>query len=109
MLKDFLHVYNAIRVIINNFKAKTFKNKSIILTNNKLIYLKNILSIIKIFVKVTTKLKAENYPTIYYIILEVYKIYIKLEGFRDSFKVSKFFKRNRIKIIQNIILINSIG
>jgi hypothetical protein len=40
MLKDFLHVYNAIRVIINNFKAKIFKNKSIILTNNKLIYLK---------------------------------------------------------------------
>ena len=109
MLKDFLHVYNAIRVIINNFKAKTFKNKSIILTNNKLIYLKNILSIIKIFVKVTTKLKAENYPTIYYIILEVYKIYIKLERFRDSFKVSKFFKRNQIKIIKNIILINLIG
>jgi hypothetical protein len=108
MLKDFLHVYNAIRVVINNSKAKTFKNKSIILTNNKLIYLKNILSIIEIFVKVTTKLQAENYPTIYYIILEVYKIYIRLEGFRDSFKVSNFFKRNQIKIIKNIILINLI-
>jgi hypothetical protein len=56
MLKDFLHVYDAIRVIINSSKSKAFKYKGIILMENKLKYLKNILNIIEIFIKVTTKL-----------------------------------------------------
>jgi Na+-translocating ferredoxin:NAD+ oxidoreductase RnfA subunit len=75
MLKNFLHVYNAIKVIINSSKLKVFKNKSLILTDIKLNYLRNILNILIIFVKVTTKLQAENYPIIYYIIPEIYKIY----------------------------------
>ena len=75
MLRDFLHIYKAIKVVINSFKSKAFKNKSLILTNIKIAYLNNILNIISIFVKATTKLQAENYPTIYYIIPEVYKIY----------------------------------
>jgi hypothetical protein len=71
-------------------KFKAFKNKRLILINIKIIYLNNILNIISIFVKATTKLQAENYSTIYYIILEVYKIYNKLKSFKREFKVSIF-------------------
>jgi hypothetical protein len=78
-------------VVINSFKSKAFKNKALILTNIEIIYLKNILNIITIFVKATTKLQAEAYPTIYYIIPEVYKIYNKLENFKKELKVSFFF------------------
>jgi hypothetical protein len=90
MLKDFLHVYKAIEVVINSSKSKAFKDKSLILTNIEITYLNNILNIISIFVKATTKLQAENYPTIYYIIPEVYKIYNRLEKFKESFKVNTF-------------------
>ena len=48
-------------------------------------------SIISIFIKTTTKLQGEVYPTIYYIIPEVYKIYSKLDKFREEFKVSLLF------------------
>jgi len=88
MLKNFLYIYKAIKVVINSSNSKAFKNKSLVLTNIKITYLNNILNIISIFVKATTKLQAENYPTIYYIIPEVYKIYNKLEGFKREFKVS---------------------
>ena len=91
MLKDLLYIYEAIKVIINNSKLKVFKNKSLILTDIEIIYLNNILNIISIFVKATTKLQAENYPTIYYIIPEVYKIYNKLENLKIKFKVSLIF------------------
>ena len=63
-------------------KLKAFKNKSLILTNIELNYL-------IIFVKVTTKLQAEKYSIIYYIIPEIYKIYNRLEGFKETFQVSK--------------------
>jgi len=43
MLKDFLHVYNAIKVVITSFKLKAFKYKSIILIDIKLKYLKRYL------------------------------------------------------------------
>jgi hypothetical protein len=56
MLKNFLHIYKAIRVVINTFKSKAFKNKSIVLTDIEIIYLNNILNIISIFIKATTKL-----------------------------------------------------
>jgi len=56
MLKNFLYIYKAIKVIINNFNSKAFKNKSLILTEIKLIYLNNILNNILIFIKITTKL-----------------------------------------------------
>jgi hypothetical protein len=88
MLKDFLHIYKAIKVVIKSSKSKALKNKSLVLTNIEITYLNNILNIISIFVKATTKLQAENYSTIYYIILEVYKIYNKLESFKIEFKVS---------------------
>ena len=91
MLKNFLHIYKAIKVVINNSDSKAFKNKSLILTEIELIYLNNILNIVSIFIKTTTKLQAEAYLTIYYIILEVYKIYLRLEKFKSEFKVSFFY------------------
>ena len=88
MLDNFLHIYKPIKVVINSSKSKAFKDKSLILTNIELNYLKNILSIISIFIKVITKLQVENYLTIYYIILKVYRIYTRLKNFKISFKVS---------------------
>jgi hypothetical protein len=51
-LKDFLHIYKAIKVVINSLKFKAFKNKSLVLTNIEITYL----NIISIFVKAITKL-----------------------------------------------------
>jgi hypothetical protein len=93
MLKDFLHIYKAI---------KAFKDKSLLLTNIEIIYLNNILNIISIFVKAITKLQAEKYPIIYYIIPEVYKIYNRLENFKKEFKISFIFIFKNLLI--NIIL-----
>jgi hypothetical protein len=90
MLKNFLHIYKAIKVVINSSKSKSFKNKDLILSNIEITYLNNILNILSIFIKTTIKLQAENYPTIYYIIPEVYKIYNKLEKFKEDFNVSLF-------------------
>jgi hypothetical protein len=56
MLKNFLYIYKAIRVVINTSRSKAFKNKSIILIDIEIIYLNNILNIISIFIKATTKL-----------------------------------------------------
>ena len=85
MLKHFLHIYKAIRVVITSSKSKAFKDKSLILINIEIIFLNNILNIISIFIKATTKLQAENYLTIYYIIPKVYKIYNKLKNFKKEF------------------------
>jgi hypothetical protein len=38
-LKNFLYIYEAIKVVINSFKFKAFKNKDLILINIKIIYL----------------------------------------------------------------------
>jgi hypothetical protein len=103
ILKNFLHIYKAIEVVINSSNLKAFKDKSLVLTNIEITYLNNILNIISIFVKAITKLQAENYPTIYYIIPEVYKIYNKLENFKKEFKVSLFL--NSSYIINIFILI----
>jgi hypothetical protein len=56
MLRDFLNIYQAIKVVINNSNSKAFKDKSLILTDIEIIYLNNILNIIFIFVKGTMKL-----------------------------------------------------
>jgi hypothetical protein len=52
MLKDFLHIYKVIKVVINSSKFKAFKDKSLILIEIEIIYLNNIL----IFIKATIKL-----------------------------------------------------
>ena len=85
MLKHFLYIYKPIKVVINSSKSKAFKNKNLILLDKEIIYLNIILNIISIFIKTTTKLQAENYPTIYYIISKVYKIYNKLKNFKKEF------------------------
>jgi hypothetical protein len=90
MLKNFLYIYEAIKVVINSSKSKAFKNKSLLLINIEIIFLNNILKIISIFVKITIKLQAEKCPTIYYIILEVYKIYNRLKFFKIEFNVNLF-------------------
>jgi hypothetical protein len=56
ILKDFLHIYKAIKVVINSSKFKAFKDKSLILTEIEIIYLNNILNIISIFIKAIIKL-----------------------------------------------------
>ena len=86
ILKNFIYIYKAIKVVINSSNSKAFKNKSLVLTNIEITYLNNILNIISIFIKAITKLQAENYPTIYYIIPEIYKIYNKLENFKRNLK-----------------------
>jgi hypothetical protein len=77
--------------MINNLNLKAFKDKSLILINIKLLYLKNILNIIFIFIKVIIKLQVKKYLMIYYIILEIYKIYKKLKDFKIEFQVSIIF------------------
>jgi hypothetical protein len=52
----YIYIYKAIKVVINSFKSKAFKNKSLILTNIEITYLNNILNIISIFIKAIIKL-----------------------------------------------------
>ena len=106
ILKNFLYIYKAIKVVINSSNSKAFKNKSLVLTNIEITYLNNILNIISIFIKAITKLQAENYPTIYYIIPEVYKIYNKFEGFKKEFKISLLLLF--LIILINILILNRI-
>ena len=62
------------------------KNKSILLLSEEdLIYLKRYLRIFEVFVKATTKLQAEKYPTLYYLLPEVYSIYTKLENIQNKY------------------------
>ena len=77
MLKEFLNLWPAIKSVINLSDSKVFKkNKdSLLLKDAEITYLEKCLKIFSIFVKATTKLQAENYPTIYYLIPEVYTTY----------------------------------
>ncbi len=54
-------------------------------------YLEKCLRIFFIFVKVITKLQAEKYSTIYYLLPEIYNIYNKLENIQREFNVSFFY------------------
>jgi hypothetical protein len=91
MLKEFLNLWPAIKSVINLSDSKVFKkNKnSLLLKDEDIIYLKKCLNIFSIFIRATTKLQAENYPTIYYLIPEVYNIYNRLEIIRNEYNVSK--------------------
>jgi hypothetical protein len=99
MLRDFLNIYEAIKVVINSSKSKAFKHKTLILIDIEIIFLNNILNIISIFVKATTKLQAEKYPTIYYIMLKVYKIYKILDEIKAEYKVSLLFSSLLLKLL----------
>jgi hypothetical protein len=85
MLKNFLFLYKPIKLVITISDSKVFKNKAILLSDSEIEYLQKTLTIISIFVKATTKLQAEKYPTIYYIIPEVYNIYNKLKKLKEEF------------------------
>ena len=103
MLRDFLNIYEPIKVVINNSKSKAFKNKELILIDIEIIFLKNILNIISIFVKATIKLQAKNYLTIYYIIPKVYRIYKKLDDLKVEYKVSLLLIFSSLKAINKIL------
>ena len=90
MIKNFLHIYKAIHIIMTISKNKAFKDKKLLIIEEEIIYLKSTLSIIEVFVKATNKLQGQKYPTIFYTIPLVYNIYNSLEKLRDKFKVNKF-------------------
>ncbi len=94
MLKDFLYLWPAIKSVINLSESKLFKKnkESLLLKDIDIMYLEKCLKIFSIFVKATTKLQAENYSTIYYLIPEVYSIYTKLDNIKNELNVSKYLK-----------------
>jgi hypothetical protein len=93
MLKEFLNLWPAIKSVINISDSELFKkNKDFLLLKDADIsYLQKCLKIFSIFVKATTKLQAEKYPTIYYLIPEIYKIYTLLENIKTELNVSISF------------------
>ena len=72
--------------VIRLSKSISFnKNKELFLLKEvNLIYLKKYLSILEVFIKASTKLQAEKYTTIYYIIPEIYNIYFNLEQIKRT-------------------------
>lgn len=91
MLNNFLNLYKPINIVIQNSNNKAFKDKKLLISDEELIYLKNTLLILKIFVKATNKLQADKYPTIYYTLLLLYSIYIQLDKVINELKVSFFY------------------
>jgi hypothetical protein len=93
MLRDFLNLWQAIKVVIELSTSKSFKKnkESLLLKDHEIEYLQKCLKIFNIFVKASTKLQAEKYPTIYYLMPEIYRIYNKLEAIKQEFNVSKYY------------------
>jgi hypothetical protein len=91
MLKKFLNLWPAIKSVINLSNSKVFKKnkESLLLKDIDITYLEKCLKIFTIFTKATTKLQAKKYPTIYYLIPEIYNIYNRLEIIRDKYNISK--------------------
>ncbi|CZR70301.1 uncharacterized protein PAC_20205 [Phialocephala subalpina] len=84
MLQDFLHLIKAINATIELSETKAFKDNKLKLSENEIEYLRKYLKIFEIFIKATTKLQAEKYPTIYYLIPMVYDIYNKLNRVKEE-------------------------
>ncbi len=93
MLKDFLNLWRAIKsvIILSDFKVFKKNKEKLLLKDIDITYLKQCLKIFSIFVKATTKLQAEKYSTIYYLLSEIYNIYNKLENIQREFNVSFFY------------------
>lgn len=91
MLLRFLHLYRAIKSSIDI--SDNIKNKDqLLFSDNDLLFLKNCLDIFKIFVKASTILQADKYPTISYIYPYIYQIRTRLEEkFRETNLVSLLF------------------
>jgi hypothetical protein len=90
ILSNYLNLRPAIKVAISRSSAKYFKkNKTIlILSAREFNYLENCSKIFFIFIKSTIKLQAEKYPIIYYLLLEIYKLYIKLDILKREINIS---------------------
>ena len=95
MLNNFLNLYKPINIVIQNSNNKAFKDKKLLISDKELLYLKNTLLILKIFIKATNKLQANKYPTIYYTLLLLYSIYIQLDKVINKLKVSFYFFINK--------------
>jgi len=104
MVNNYLNLWPAIEVAINRSSTEYFvKNKTIlILSAQELKYLENCSKIFSIFTKPTTKLQAEKWPTIYYLLLEIYKLYTKLQDLKREINVSFYFTYLVI-ILSNIL------
>ena len=61
MLNNFLIIYQPISIVIQNSNNKAFKNKRLLISEEEIVYLKNTLLILKVFVKATNKLQADKY------------------------------------------------
>jgi len=90
MLNNFLILYKPITIVIQNSSNKAFRDKRLVISEEELNYLKNTLLILRVFVKATNKLQADQYPTIYYTIPMIYSIYSQLERIKEELKVSIF-------------------
>ena len=89
MLKDFLNLWDAIKIVISLSPTKAFKNNKelLLLKDSELLYLQNCLKIFKIFIKATIKLQANKYPTIYYLMPKIYNIYNRLDNLKEEFYI----------------------
>jgi hypothetical protein len=90
MINNFINLYNPINTVISISKNKAFKDKNLIINEKEVLYLKTTLNILKVFVKATNKLQADQYPTLYYTIPLVYQIYNTLDNLKEKLKVSLF-------------------
>ena len=102
MLRNFLYLWPAIKSVIINSNTKAFKkNRNVLLLNDAdIIFLTKCLRIFEVFIKATTKLQADKYPTIYYLLPEVYNIYNELETIkRDLNQVSKLIFKYKYILI----------
>jgi hypothetical protein len=89
MLKEFLNLWPALKSVISVSDTKFLKKHRnvLLLKDYDITYLEKCLKILIVFVKATTKLQAEKYPTIYYIIPEIYNIYNRLDLLKEEFNV----------------------
>ena len=90
MLERFLDIYRPISNAIETSTTLNEKNRRILrFSEEDIKYLHDCLDIFKIFIYASTKLQAENYPTIQYIYPYIYQIRVKLiEKARDDTLVS---------------------
>jgi hypothetical protein len=88
ILKNFLNIWPVMIIAMRISDTKIFKKNNIYLTNYEIGYLEKVLKILEIFVKATTKLQAEVYPTVYYMVPEIYAIYSRLDQIKEELYVS---------------------
>jgi hypothetical protein len=102
MLRNFLHLWPAIRTVILSSNTKAFKkNRNVLLLSDAdIVFLTKCLRILEVFIKATTKLQADKYPTIYYLLPEVYNIYNELKIIKgDLNQVSKLVYKYKCILI----------